>query len=52
MADCVGDMSLGNKEVVLIAKQNEEWILSRIKASKAKHLAFISSHSLGYMAGK
>jgi hypothetical protein len=24
MADCVSDMSLGNKEAILIAKQNKE----------------------------
>ena len=52
MADCAGDMTLGNKNAVLISKQNEEWLSSRIKDSQVKHLAFIPSHPFGYTAGK
>ena len=52
MADCAGDMTLGDKNAVLISKQNEEWLLSRIKDSQVKHLAFIPSHPFGYTAGK
>ena len=52
LADCAGDMTLGNKNAVLISKQNEEWILSRIKNSQVKNLAFIPSHPFGYTAGK
>ncbi len=52
MADCAGDMTLGNKNAVLISKQNEEWLLSRIDQSKAETLAFIPSHPFGYTAGK
>ena len=52
MADCAGDMTLGYKNAVLISKQNEEWLLSRIKNSQAQNLAFIPSHPFGYTAGK
>ena len=52
IADCAGNMTLGDKKAVLISNKDEEWILSRIKKSKAKHLAFIPSHPLGYTAGK
>ncbi|MFL2692170.1 MAG: twin-arginine translocation signal domain-containing protein [Gammaproteobacteria bacterium] len=52
IADCAGNMTLGNKDAVLISKQDEEWLLSRIEKSKAKHLAFIPSHPFGYTAGK
>ena len=52
LADCAGDMTLGNKNAVLISKQNEEWISSRIKNSQVKNLAFIPSHPFGYTAGK
>ena len=52
MADCAGDMTLGNKKALLISKKNEEWLLSRIDQSKAKTLAFIPSHPFGYTAGK
>ena len=52
IADCAGNMTLGDKEAVLISNQDEEWLLSKIENSKAKHLAFIPSHPLGYTAGK
>ena len=52
MADCAGNMTLGNKKAVLISNEGEKWLLSRIKESKAKHLAFIPSHPFGYTAGK
>jgi hypothetical protein len=52
IADCAGDMSLGNKNACLISRENENWILSRIKDSNAMHLAFIPSHPFGYTAGK
>jgi hypothetical protein len=52
LADCAGDMTLGNKNAVLISEQNEEWLSSRIKNSQVKNLAFIPSHPFGYTAGK
>ena len=52
LADCGGDMTLGNKNAVLISEQNEEWLSSRIKNSQVKNLAFIPSHPFGYTAGK
>ena len=52
IADCAGDMTLGDKKALLISKKNEEWLLSRINQSKAKTLAFIPSHPFGYTAGK
>ena len=52
MADCAGNMTLGSKKAVLISNEDEKWLLSRIKESKAKHLAFIPSHPFGYTAGK
>ena len=52
IADCAGDMTLGDKKALLISKKNEEWLLSRIDQSKAKTLAFIPSHPFGYTAGK
>ena len=52
MADCAGNMTLGNKKAVLISNEDEKWLLTRIKDSKAKHLAFIPSHPFGYTAGK
>ena len=52
MADCAGNMTLGNKKARLIAKKDEEWILSRMEKSTAKSLAFIPSHPFGYTAGK
>ena len=39
-------------EAVLISNKDEEWLLSRIEKSRAKHLAFIPSHPFGYTAGK
>ena len=52
MADCAGNMTLGNKKAVLISNEDEKWLLSRIKESNVKHLAFIPSHPFGYTAGK
>jgi len=52
LADCAGNMTLGNKKAVLISNEDEKWLLTRIKDSKAKHLAFIPSHPFGYTAGK
>ena len=52
LADCAGNMTLGNQKAVLISDQDEKWLLSRIDNSKAKHLGFIPSHPLGYTAGK
>ena len=52
IADCAGNMTLGDKKALLISDQDEKWLLSRIVNSKAKHLAFIPSHPLGYTAGK
>ena len=52
IADCAGDMTLGDGKALLISKKNEEWLLSRIDQSKAKTLAFIPSHPFGYTAGK
>ena len=52
MADCAGNMTLGNQNAVLISNDDEKWIRRRIKTSNAEHLAFIPSHPLGYTAGK
>tara|TARA_Y100001933_G_scaffold81481_1_gene82804 strand:- start:1267 stop:2862 length:1596 start_codon:yes stop_codon:yes gene_type:complete len=52
MADCAGNMTLGNDKALLISNEDENWLMSRIKKSRAKHLAFIPSHPLGYTAGK
>ena len=52
MADCAGNMTIGEEEAVLISNKDEEWLLSRIEKSRAKHLAFIPSHPFGYTAGK
>ena len=52
IADCAGNMTLGEEKAVLISNEDEKWLISRINNSKAKHLAFIPSHPLGYTAGK
>jgi hypothetical protein len=52
IADCAGNMTLGEEKAVLISNEDEKWFISRINNSKAKHLAFIPSHPLGYTAGK
>ncbi len=52
MADCAGNMTLGNKNALLISHKDEEWLDKRIEESEAKHLAFIPSHPFGYTAGK
>ena len=52
MADCAGNMTLGDKKAVLISDQDEKWIRERLQVSDARHLAFIPSHPLGYTAGK
>ncbi len=52
MADCAGNMTLGNKKALLISSDHEQWLISRMRESNARHLAFIPSHPLGYTAGK
>ena len=52
IADCAGNMTLGGNKAVLISDEDEKWLKARMKSSKARHLAFIPSHPMGYTAGK
>ena len=52
MADCAGDMTLGGDKAGLVSTLTEKTLIKRFKKSKAKHLAFVPSHPLGYTAGK
>lgn len=51
LLDCAGHLSLGDDALLLPARV-EEWVLNRIKDSKASTFALVPSHPMGWTAGK
>jgi len=49
--DCAGHLTVGD-EAKLIPEATEDWLVSRIKNSPAKHYAMVPSHPFGWTAGK
>ncbi|MBT3834159.1 MAG: phosphodiesterase [Gammaproteobacteria bacterium] len=51
LIDCAGKLSLG-KDARLFPEAAEDWALTRINSSQAKHYALVPSHPMGWTAGK
>jgi hypothetical protein len=51
LIDCAGKLTLG-EDARLFPPVAEDWVITRINESRAKHYALVPSHPMGWTAGK